>query len=150
MKFSMLFFLTISVLFLKINSLLDNVTLYFIVKLLTKGMRGGSGYSPLKSQWTGQVGGKESLLYFRCWQLWWQGVVDVCPKAHSHPVNQWARAFIDSKKGLHAETAQSALRVILKLVIGGLTSIIFIVLSTVTLQLQGWFVSISWGQFSQL
>ena len=30
--------------------------------------------------------------------------------------NQWARAFIDGGRGLHAETAQSALTVILKLV----------------------------------
>ena len=44
---------------------------------------------------------------------------------------------------MHAETAQSALMVILKLVIGGLTSVILIVLGTVNLQFQGWFVSIS-------
>ena len=95
MKFSMLFFLTISVLFLKINSLLDNVTLYFIVKLLPKGMRGGSGYSPLKSQWTGQVGGKESLLYFRCWQLCGGRVADIRPTADSPlPHKQGVRAFI--------------------------------------------------------
>ena len=30
--------------------------------------------------------------------------------------NQWARAFIDRGRGLHAETAQSALTVTLKLV----------------------------------
>jgi len=46
-------------------------------------------------------------------------------------------------RGLWAETAQSALTVILKLVIGGLTSVIFIVLGTVNLHFQGWFVSIS-------
>ena len=46
-------------------------------------------------------------------------------------------------RGLHAETAQSALTVILKLVIGGLLSIILIVLSTVNLHFQGWSVSIS-------
>ena len=57
--------------------------------------------------------------------------------------NQWARAFIDGERGLHAETAQSALMVILKLVIGGLTSIISIVLSIVNLQFQGQFVPIS-------
>ena len=57
--------------------------------------------------------------------------------------NQWARAFIGGGRGLHAETAQSALMVILKLVIGGLTSVILIVLGTVNLQFQGWFVSIS-------
>ena len=30
--------------------------------------------------------------------------------------HQWARAFIDRGRGLHSETAQSALKVILKLV----------------------------------
>ena len=57
--------------------------------------------------------------------------------------NQWARAFIGGGKGLHVETAQSALTVILKLVIGGLTSVLLTVLSTVNLQFQGRFVSIS-------
>ena len=57
--------------------------------------------------------------------------------------NQWARTFIDGGSGLRAETAQSDLTVILKLVIGSLISIILIVLSTVSLQFQGRFVSIS-------
>ena len=39
--------------------------------------------------------------------------------------------------GLHAETAQSALAVIFKLVIGGLISVILVVLGTVNLQFQG-------------
>ena len=50
--------------------------------------------------------------------------------------NQWAKAFkgefqgcTGRGRGLHAETAQSALTIILKLVIGGLTSDILIVLS---------------------
>ena len=38
----------------------------------------------------------------------------------------------------------------LKLVIGGLTSVILIVLGTVSLYFQGWFVSISWGHGSEL
>ena len=59
------------------------------------------------------------------------------------PDNQGARAFIDRGRGLHAETAQPALTVILKLVISGLTSVISIVLGTVNLQFQGRFVSIS-------
>ena len=58
--------------------------------------------------------------------------------------------FIDRRRGLYVETTESAVTVILKLVIGGLTSVILIVLSTVTLQFQGWFVSISRGQFSEL
>ena len=45
--------------------------------------------------------------------------------------------------GLPAETAQSALRVILKLVICGLISTILIVLGTVYLQFQSWSVPIS-------
>ena len=54
-----------------------------------------------------------------------------------------ARAFIDRQRGLHAETAQSALTVILKVVTGGLTSVILIVSGTVNLQSQGSFVPIS-------
>ena len=56
---------------------------------------------------------------------------------------QWTRAFIDRGRGLHAETAQLALAVMLTLVIGGLISVILIVLSTVNLQFQDQFVSIS-------
>ena len=69
--------------------------------------------------------------------------VDACPKADTPSDNQGTRAFIDRGKGLHAETAQSAPTVILKLVTDGLTSIILIVLGTVNLQFQGRFVSIS-------
>ena len=57
-----------------------------------------------------------------------------CPKVSSpHPNKPWARAFIDRGRGLHPETAQSAQVLILKLVIGGLTDVILIVLSTVNL-----------------
>ena len=45
--------------------------------------------------------------------------------------------------GLHAETAQSTLIVILKLVISGLTSVNFTVLGIVYLQVHGRFVLIS-------
>ena len=38
--------------------------------------------------------------------------------------NQWVRGFIDRGEGLHAETAPSALTVILKLVLDGLTSVV--------------------------
>ena len=57
--------------------------------------------------------------------------------------SQGARAFTGEGRRLHAETAQSALTIILKLVIGGLTSVILIVSSTVSLQFLGWFVPIS-------
>ena len=56
--------------------------------------------------------------------------------------SQWARAFIDGRKGLHEETAQIALAIVLKLVIGGLTSIILIILNTINIQLQNQFVFI--------
>ena len=106
-----------------------------------------SGYLLLISQWRGQVGGKESLLYFGGWQPWGEGgptaVQMLIPFAHPPPENQGARAFTERGRGLHAETAQSALTVILKLVTAGLTGVILIVLSTVNLQFQGWFVSIS-------
>ena len=75
------------------------------------------------------------MLYFGGWQPWGEGgptaVQTLIPSAHPPPENQGARAFTERGRGLHAETAQSALTVILKLVIGGLTSIILIVLSTV-------------------
>ena len=45
--------------------------------------------------------------------------------------NWWAKAFIDRGRGLHAETALSALMVILKLVAGCLTSVILIVIVAV-------------------
>ena len=69
---------------------------------------------------------------------------------HFTPSNQGARTFIDREKGLHAETIQSALTIILKLVISGLTIIILIVSGTINLQFQGQFVSISWDKFSEL
>ena len=61
----------------------------------------------------------------------------------------WARAFLSWGRGLHAETARSALRVVLRLVIGGPTSVLLIALGTVSLQFQGWLVPVSWGWFSK-
>ena len=56
------------------------------------------------------------------------------PKAASpHPDNQEAITFIGGRRGLHAETAQSALILLLKLVIDGMSSVILIVLSTISL-----------------
>ena len=73
------------------------------------------------SNW-GCVGGGEST--------------DICPKASSPTLtSRELRPFIDRVGGgLHAETAQSSLTVIFKLVISGLTSIILMVLVTVNLQ----------------
>ena len=59
------------------------------------------------------------------------------------PENRGTRTFIDRGRGLHVETAQSALMVLLLLAIGGLSSSILIVLETVSLQLQSWFAPIS-------
>ena len=46
------------------------------------------------------------------------------------------------REGLHVKTAQLGLTVILKLVIGGLSGVILLVLVTVSLQFQGKLVSI--------
>ena len=66
------------------------------------------------------------------------------PKVNSSLTdNQRGKSFYRQTGGLHAETAQSALTVILKLVTGGLTSVILIVSGIVNLQSQGPFVPIS-------
>ena len=65
-----------------------------------------------------------------------------CPKADSLPLQPVGKSFYRLREGLHAETAQAALTVILKLVIHGLTSVILIVLGTVSFQFQGQFVPI--------
>ena len=73
------------------------------------------------------------------WRLATRGErTDFVPKADS-PYSQWARAFnglfqgyFNGGRGLHAETAQSALTVF-NLLIGGLISVFLIVLSTFNL-----------------
>ena len=67
----------------------------------------------------------------------WTSVQRLTPTRPPTRATSGARAFIDRRRGLHAETAQSALTVIFKLVIGSLTSVILIVLSTINLQFQG-------------
>ena len=50
--------------------------------------------------------------------------MDICLRVDSPPAgNQRVRAFTDRRRGLHAETAQSALTVIFRSVIGGLASV---------------------------
>ena len=62
-------------------------------------------------------------------------VGDACPKADSPlPRKSGASALIDGGRGLRAEPAQAAPTGILNLVIGGLTSVILMVLGTVSLQ----------------
>ena len=69
--------------------------------------------------------------------------VDVCPKMDSPNWHQWGKSFYRQRQGATCRTAQSALTVILRLISSGLTSIILLVLGTVNLQLQGWFISVS-------
>ena len=93
-----------------------------------------------------QVGGKESLLYFRFQQL--EGRVQTSVQRLTTPPlptqARWARTFIDRSGGwLHAETTLSSLIVIFKLTISGLASIIMFVLGTVNLQSQGPFFPVS-------
>ena len=65
------------------------------------------------------------------------------PPSHPHD-NQWARAFIGWGRGLHAETTQSALTLILKLVMQWSNQHhLDCFLRTVNLQFQGLFVPIS-------
>ena len=76
------------------------------------------------------------MLYFGCWPLVWRVVAYVKANPHPYLDDLGARGFIDRERELHAETAQSALTVILKLVIDGLISVFLIIITTVTLQFQ--------------
>ena len=71
------------------------------------------------------------------------------PTPPSPPRHSVGKSF-HRRRGLHAETAQSALMVILKLVTGGLTSIILIVLSTVNLRPRVCLFPFPQGHFSEL
>ena len=90
----------------------------------------------------------ETLLYFGDWQPG-EGRANSYPKADfSHsPNNQKVGAFIDGGRGLYAETAQSALTVILKRVVilkcSSLSSVILVVFSKVSLHFQGRFLPTS-------
>ena len=104
--------------------------------------------------WTEEPGGRQSLGSQRVRHVWatnihttgkggWVSIQrPTLPHLSPLPENQWARAFIDRERGLHAETAQSVLTVILKLVIDGLTSVILTALGIVSLKFQHLFVSI--------
>ena len=92
------------------------------------------------------VGGKETLLYFRCQRLgagWLMPVQRPMPTHHHHQHDKLGGESFNRQSvggGLHAEMARSALTVIFKLVISGLTSIILVALGTVNLHFQGPFV----------
>ena len=73
----------------------------------------GSGCLPFKSQQTGQAGGKERLLYFRCRQLWGAvRVVDACPA----PADKQGESFDRAGGGVPRSAGAFSLA------IGGLTS----------------------------
>ena len=84
----------------------------------------------------GRFGGKESLLYFGCQQLG-EMVDRHLPKCDSLPPLIVGESFYRRREG--ATCRKSHLSVILTLVIGGLTSVILIVLSTTNLQFQALF-----------
>ena len=71
----------------------------------------------------------------------WAGGWTSIPRPTHLAGSRWGKSFYRQKVsgggGLHAKIAQSSLTVIFKLVIGGLTSLIFVVLDTVNLQFQG-------------
>ena len=83
----------------------------------------------------GQYGGKESLLYFRCWQFG-ERVADICSKADSPPWQAVGESFYRQSQGWGATCRNSSVisNSHLQLVISGLTSIILVVLRTVNLQ----------------
>ena len=90
---------------------------------------------------------------FTLFQIWATGGWTSVQRRTPLPANdgQWTRAVIGWGRELHGETAQSALTVIFKLVIGGLTSRILIILSTVSLfSFSVGLIPFPWGQFSEL
>ena len=92
-----------------------------------------------------QVKGKESLFYFRgCTRGWGVGRADWYPKVDS-PHLHWQpvdKSFYRWREGATWRNCTVS-SVILKLIFGGLISIILIALSVVNLQFQGQFIPIS-------
>ena len=81
----------------------------------------------------------------------WQGGQISVQRLTPNPLaSSGARTFIDRRSGLHAEMAQSALPVIFKLVTGGLTNVILVVLGIISLQSRGVLYPFLWGQVSEL
>ena len=60
--------------------------------------------------------------------------MDICPEADSPHWQPVGKSFYREQEGAPCKTAQSALTVIFRLVIGGLTSITLTVLGTLNLQ----------------
>ena len=112
-------------------------------------MHRGSGCSLLKSQWAGQIGGKESLLYFRCQQLE-RRVVDICPKANSSyptPVNrQWVRDRVGEGVTSRKRTVISNSH--LQLIMSCLTNVVLVVSGTVIFSSKVSLFLFLWSHFS--
>ena len=95
---------------------------------------------PCRSNKEVESGGKQSFLYFRCWQPrvgGWTPVQRLTP----HHWQSRDKSFYRQREGATAEAAQSALTIILEWVVW--PSIILVVLGTANLQLQALSVSIS-------
>ena len=124
-------------------------TSFFVtwIRIITKsGVQLLTAQKPIKRQ--GWWKGKFALF----WMLATGGGGGQTPVQRPTPpsYNQWARAFMGWGRGLHAETVQAALTVILKLVIGGLTGITLIVLVQLVFSSRVSLFPFLWGQFSEL
>ena len=72
----------------------------------------------------------------------WAGRADTYPTSHS-PIDNQGKSFYRQKESYMRKQCRQLQTVIWKLVIGGLTSVILVILGTVNLQFQGRFVLIS-------
>ena len=98
----------------------------------------------LKAKKRGKVGGKKSLLYFGYWQPGEDGLLSTgCLPPHPLIAYQWARALYRQRERAMCRNSNQLCQSSWNWSCGGLISVILIVLSTVNLQFQSWFVSIS-------
>ena len=98
----------------------------------------------LKAKKRGKVGGKKSLLYFGYWQPGEDGLLSAgCLPPHPLITYQWARALYRQRERAMCRNSNQLCQSSWNWSCGGLISVILIVLSTVNLQFQSQFVSIS-------
>ena len=98
----------------------------------------------LKAKKRGKVGGKKSLLYFGYWQPGEDGLLSTgCLPPHPLIAYQWARALYRQRERAMCRNSNQLCQSSWNWSCGGLISVILIVLSTVNLQFQSRFVSIS-------